>query len=692
MAGFLTNTGLGALARTSTIGAFAGGVARGIDEQILGKQEQDAKLEQLRLAKANQSIKEWKAEQKQLMKDGSAQDYLTGIGLKGDDLRRAMSAYRGGIPLTDIANGIQRNSQNNDSSIVNSVTGNPSIGAGGSTDLDGVTDPLMAAAIVKQHESNGNYFIGYDGGKGIDLKNAPTKPGYYGFPDYPGANNSHAAGAHGFEPDTWKTYAAQVSKTLGRDVDWHNPSDQDAVFDAAWKAEGKALWAPYWNKNLPRPQVAQAQSTIGTPPASPVPSNQQQIPDTGEAQSFAEGGEADNPNMGAYIMSGGGQQAQQNQQPLMQNIPASVPQQNQSIQNPTQEPPNNPQINHSIQNPVSPLAAGQAPSMSDAGNDIRNPAIQDSMPGGTQTADASFMYPSRSAGNGNNQQLMDQLHREQINNLNSEIQNRKQEQMNKLYEQELNERKLNLQMLQSQKKDVYPPSEKDDEFYLNDKVNGLNPRYAGLLEAQKQLGNVQLMEDALNRGFRADRPQDAIDNLNRFTKPVFGIDLTNMFNANTIQDTNTVKKAVSATILNQLKTYHFGRILEKEVDLTTNSIMNSGSDPNTNVKVLLLTRAGVRGQMEGVQEEYNALHPNGKTSDRDSIAAARNIYMQTHNKELTDTLPWQKATDKTLPNIVKNSPIGSWIEDQNTGRMYQVIKNDGQNYQLRPADYNQAKQ
>jgi hypothetical protein len=104
--------------------------------------------------------------------------------------------------------------------------------------------PLDADAfgsLVRQYEGGNNYNVGFGG---ADLSNAALSP--TGFPQWPGKMGpqgiSHAAGVYQFEPATWDKYAKPLGIT-----DFSAPS-QDAVFKAAYTAEGGSPWLPYNSK------------------------------------------------------------------------------------------------------------------------------------------------------------------------------------------------------------------------------------------------------------------------------------------------------------------------------------------------------------------------------------------------------------------------------------------------------------
>ncbi len=92
--------------------------------------------------------------------------------------------------------------------------------------------------LIKQHESAGNYNVGFGG---TDLSKAPLDE--TGFPIWEGkegpAGISHAAGAYQFEPALWHQYAPMAG------VKDFSPASQDAVFHLAYLNEGVAPWANF---------------------------------------------------------------------------------------------------------------------------------------------------------------------------------------------------------------------------------------------------------------------------------------------------------------------------------------------------------------------------------------------------------------------------------------------------------------
>jgi muramidase (phage lysozyme) len=72
-----------------------------------------------------------------------------------------------------------------------------------------------------RHEGISPYFILYAGGS---FEALPDREGYFGFPYWPGLDNSHAAGRYQFEPATWKGIAETFP---GGTPNFRDSGDQD---------------------------------------------------------------------------------------------------------------------------------------------------------------------------------------------------------------------------------------------------------------------------------------------------------------------------------------------------------------------------------------------------------------------------------------------------------------------------------
>lgn len=86
-------------------------------------------------------------------------------------------------------------------------------------------DPLQTAFLsaLALGETGNSAFASSEGVGGSNLANDPTDQ--YGFPEWEGEGNSHAAGTYQFEPATWDSIAAQYG------LNFSNPSDQS---EGAW--------------------------------------------------------------------------------------------------------------------------------------------------------------------------------------------------------------------------------------------------------------------------------------------------------------------------------------------------------------------------------------------------------------------------------------------------------------------------
>ncbi len=79
----------------------------------------------------------------------------------------------------------------------------------------GESDPMA------KHEGISPYVILYGGGS---FERMPDRAGYNGFPEWPGKDNSHAAGRYQFQPATWRGIVPQFKPGI---PNFRNPDDQD---------------------------------------------------------------------------------------------------------------------------------------------------------------------------------------------------------------------------------------------------------------------------------------------------------------------------------------------------------------------------------------------------------------------------------------------------------------------------------
>lgn len=94
---------------------------------------------------------------------------------------------------------------------------------------------------IQKYEGANNYKTGYGLGDKGDITKYPAKPGYFGFPDWPGATapngtQTHAGGMYQFQPETWKYYAEREG------VNDFSPESQDRVARRAYVEDGLKHW------------------------------------------------------------------------------------------------------------------------------------------------------------------------------------------------------------------------------------------------------------------------------------------------------------------------------------------------------------------------------------------------------------------------------------------------------------------
>lgn len=158
----------------------------------------------------------------------------------------------------ELRSAIQSSLQNLNSKLLSQGPGSGPAGTGlGATTLS----DDQVAALVRQHESNNNYNVGFGG---TNLANAPLGPN--GFPQWAGAMGpsgmSHAAGAYQFEPGTWNPVAQQLG------IHDFSQQSQDRVFQAVYAQQGIKPWQSdkglmqAYNSTTTGSQTAQTQDAV----------------------------------------------------------------------------------------------------------------------------------------------------------------------------------------------------------------------------------------------------------------------------------------------------------------------------------------------------------------------------------------------------------------------------------------------
>jgi len=205
--------------------------------------------------------------------------------------------------------------------------------------------------------------------------------------------------------------------------------------------------------------------------------------------------------------------------------------------------------------------------------------------------------------------------------------------------------------------------------YYSDPHNGLQFRYNQLQSIGQQHVDIQEMYNLLTGGFQANKPQPMFDELNRLTKPMLGLDLSvgsgpdipgidKRNYANSVEGTTLMKKAINNAIINRLSQLHFGRITNKEANYVESGMPNSGTDPNTNMKIVLAMKADIEKTQAQTMKEYEIANSDPNHPIASSILA-RQAVQQMNQERYNSPLPWTQAhTDED----VKNMPIGQWFE------------------------------
>jgi hypothetical protein len=195
--------------------------------------------------------------------------------------------------------------------------------------------------------------------------------------------------------------------------------------------------------------------------------------------------------------------------------------------------------------------------------------------------------------------------------------------------------------------------------YYKDPHNGLQFRYNQLQSIGQQRVDVQEMYNLLTGGFNANKPQPMFDELNRLTKPMLGLDLSvgsgpdipgidkSRF-ANSVEGATLMKKAINNAIINRLSQLHFGRITNKEANYVESGMPNSGTDPNTNMKIVLAMKADIEKTQAQTMKEYEIANSDPSHPIASSILAKQAV-QQMNQERFNAPLPWVQAHTDEAP-------------------------------------------
>lgn len=210
----------------------------------------------------------------------------------------------------------------------------------------------------------------------------------------------------------------------------------------------------------------------------------------------------------------------------------------------------------------------------------------------------------------------------------------------------------------------------DAEKYLHDPKTGIQARRAEFGSYISQQYDFNTLQDALNRGFKASSVQDTYDQLNRFTSSMFGVNLSQMGVSNTVQDTNTLRKAVANGIIQRLSTLHFGRITNAEMGMVERGFTNPTTDPSTNIKIILTLKSLVSMGAEQTDAAWQSIYGKNATGKYmiDRVQQARLAEDEVLQKYESQRVPWAQIDNG--PDAAKQwaaIPNGTWVENRSAG-------------------------
>lgn len=223
--------------------------------------------------------------------------------------------------------------------------------------------------------------------------------------------------------------------------------------------------------------------------------------------------------------------------------------------------------------------------------------------------------------------------------------------------------------------------------YLQEPKTGLQARMAGMQDLRAQAQDLNSLQGLINRGFKSNSVQEIYDTFNGLTTATMGLDLSKFGVANTYADATELKKAIANTVIDRLKTLHFGRITNYEAQTVKDGLINNKNDPNTNVKIGLALQKVINAQYNQTAQEHNIVYGQSAQGNMmDRVTKARQFVNSVAQDSGPEKPAWMQvngnATDAAKQ--VGAIPNGQWFEDKSNGTMY--IKN--QNGQLKRAGDN----
>lgn len=633
MAGFMSAP-FKTLGMLSTAGAFVGGVAKGMNEQLMA--EQDLK-EQDRKLKAQETIAEYRANAKNYEKNAAAQDYFNDLFGPGTQANKsAMYLFMSGVHIPDIVASMSRN-------IPGGVSGIDSGGKPGAGSYSKCVtgEPPKSMAEMYQLAINAGFEPGYKAQRAAATAMAESsgRPGIVAVNDGGTGTNSYGLGQiNSSHPGAQSALDAQES------------------FRQMYKlSKGGQDWSP-WSTNKSQKGkppaylqfMPQAQQAANQPPQSAGMPRAEQSSPTGPGVASPGGGNISlpNPNGGAdeYTV----EPTQDTTQPQgyaeggdVDATPGifdqTVPMSDQSVQPmpqaQSQSTPSTPQSQPGINNP-SPIPQ----TMSDACPPTPPQA-------GQQTAQyvPGTIIPQKQMNPYQQGQLDNAREKTRIECHNSQRQDR---------------------TLDFDKDKFYNPMETAFAKSLGAEDG---KGYFSMGSQQNAASSIRDADSALTMladgSLKTSKTQPVWDTLNRFASSL-GIDvLANTGIANPVEVQNYLEKIISREQFGEISKYKLGRWTQMEVGMLGRQVASGASDFNTNAKILLLIRGSSAEQAKYIQ----AVRQAAKYGEKPDLHNAMDVAEQF---KASDKPYWAEMHSKDAPQILQGMKPNSWVENLDNHKMF----------------------
>ena len=225
--------------------------------------------------------------------------------------------------------------------------------------------------------------------------------------------------------------------------------------------------------------------------------------------------------------------------------------------------------------------------------------------------------------------------------------------------------------------------------FFTDAKTGLQAQAKQLHESQALRYDINGMMSALEKGILAKSGQEVIDNINKFTLPYLGLDLSDprVGIANSTSDANLMRKYVANALIDRLKTMHFGRITNYTEQLTLKGMPSTENDPDTNVRIVLAIQDTLKSALELNKLVQNYAHsPENLQALNEGKKSWYQIYIESQQLATKYNDEYAKKAEP-FPMVDKLSPVsqlevGTWFEYKHDKRMYKFLGIDQQGNML----------